>query len=56
MASLDAVDIGRDKDDPMRIVADQIGADVVACDRGSLFGRRTGGLQQSIGDIRQAFG
>src|SRR5215470_16204249 len=56
MASLDAVDIGRDKDDPMRIVTDQIGADVVARDRGSLFGRRTGGLQQGIGDIRQAFG
>src|SRR6516162_2695615 len=33
--------IGRDKDDPMRIVADQIGADVVARDRGSLFGRPT---------------
>ncbi len=56
VADLDAVDIGRDQDDAVRIMADQIGADVVARDRRGLLGRCAGGLQQGIGDVGQTLG
>ena len=56
VANLDPVDIGRDQDDAVRIVPDQIGADVIARDRRGLLGRGTRRLQQRIGDVHQAFG
>ena len=40
----------------MAVMADQVGADVVAGDRRGLLGRRTGREQQALGDLDQAFG
>ena len=56
VADLDALDIGRDLDDAVRIMAYQIGADDVAHDeRGFLF-RRAGGDEQRASDFFETFG
>src|SRR6478752_7375737 len=44
VAGLDAVDIGGDQDDAVRIMPNQIGADIIARDRRGLVGRGAGSL------------
>src|SRR5260370_24138709 len=56
VADLDALDIGRDLDDPVRIMADQIGADDVAHDQRRLFFGRAGGDEQRAADLLETFG
>ena len=51
MAGLDAVDIGRDLDDPMRIVPDEIGADDMAHDERRLVLRRPRRDKQRAADF-----
>ncbi len=55
MAGLDAIDIGRDQNDAVAVVADQVGADVVAGDDGRFLLRRAGSDQQAFGDLDQFF-
>ena len=55
MADLDALDIGRDLDDPVRIVADEIGADDVAHDERGLLRRARGGDKQRPPDLVETF-
>ena len=55
VAGLDAVDIGRDQDDPVAVMADQVGADIVTGDDGGLLLRRAGGDQQAFGNLDQFF-
>jgi hypothetical protein len=56
MADLDALDIGRDLDDPVRIMPNQVGADDVAHDKRCLFGRRSGCREQRATDFFKTLG
>ena len=56
MAGLDAVDIGRDRDHPVRIMAGEVGVDAADSDRIGLFLRRAGGSQQRRADPRETIG
>ncbi len=53
---LDAVDIGGDQDDPVAVMADQVGADIVFGDDLGLVLRRAGSHQQAFGDFHEFFG
>ena len=55
VTDLDALDIGRDLDHPVRIVADQIGADDVAHDERGLLGGRARREEQRATDLFEAF-
>ena len=55
VADLNAVDIGRDLDDPVRVVTGQVGVDAVAHHDLGLFGRCAGGNQQLRADALQLF-
>ena len=53
---LDPVDIGRDLDDAVQIMADEVGADDVAHDQLGLGGRRPRRFEQSLADFSQPLG
>ncbi len=56
MAGLDAVDIGRDRDDAVGVMAGEIGIDAADRDRAGLLIGGSGGLEQRRADPRQAVG
>jgi len=56
VAGFDAVDVGRDGHDPMRIVADQIGLDAAARDRLGFLVRGTRRAQERDADFLEAVG
>src|SRR5438132_5465659 len=56
MADLDALDIGRDLNDAVRIMADQVGADDMVHDQRRLVFGRAGGDEQRAADLFKAFG
>ena len=53
---LDPVDIGRDLDDAVRIMADEVGGDDVAHDKLGLGRRRSRRLEQGLADFDQPLG
>jgi len=56
MAGLDTVDIGRDRDHAVRVVAGKIGVDAANRDGASLLLRRAGGLEQRRAYSRETVG
>jgi hypothetical protein len=56
MPGLDAVDIGRDCDDPMRIVAGEVGVDATDRHRVRFLVRGAGRLEQRGADARESVG
>jgi len=52
----DAVDIGRDRDDSVRVVARQVGVDAAGCDGLRFLVRRPGGPEQRRANARQTVG
>src|ERR1035437_6419619 len=56
MSDLDAVDIGRDRDDPVRVMAREGGVDAADSHGIGFLFRRAGGLEQRRADAREAVG
>jgi len=56
MASLDAVDIGRDRDHAVRVVAGEIGVDAADRDRIGFLLRCPGSPEQRRADMRETVG
>ena len=56
MSGLDAVDIGRNRDDAVRVMAGEIGVDAADGDRAGFLVRGAGGLEQCRTDAREAVG
>src|SRR6185369_11444577 len=56
MSGLDAVDISRDRDHPVRVVAGEIGADAANRHGVGFLVRRTGGLEQHRANARETVG
>ena len=55
MARLDAVDISGNQDNPVAVMADQVGANIVTGDNICLFLRCTRRDQQTFGNLDQFF-
>ena len=56
MAGLDAVDIGRDRDHAVRVMAGEVGVDAADRDRVGFLVRRAGGLEQRRADAGETVG
>ncbi len=56
MPDLDAVDIGRDRDHAMRIVAREVGVDAAGGHGAGFLIGRAGGLEQRCADARETVG